>query len=286
MLVSGRPNLTSTRIIKPHFTVFPTKTDGQAVGNPPTIRRMTANTNLYRRAGSAALYVERYGLSLAYFCLAGYHLHRLWIGGAGQAGNERALLASIAPQIIQSQLEIYVGVLLLLGRRAVVPPQTVQDVLVPLATTFFNMTYSMVPWLPACLRNNLSPVGWHVPLAATGLFLNLVGLAVALWGALSLGRSFGVFIEVKQLVREGAYRRVRHPMYAGYLCLLAGLALANCSGAFFVLVSIHMALLLYRAGLEEARLVEYSPEYREYRKRTGFIFPKIRRPGHSGESPA
>ena len=245
---------------------------------------MTASTNLYRRAASAALYVERYGLSLAYFCLAGYHLHRLWVGGMGRAGNEGALLASIAPQIIQSQLEIYVAVLLLLGRRAVVPPRTVKDVLVPLATTFFNATYSAVPWFPVWLRNNLSPADWHVPLAATGLFLNLMGLAVALWGALSLGRSFGVFIEIRQVVREGAYRRVRHPMYAGYLCLLAGLALANCSVAFFILVSIHGALLLYRAGLEEARLVEHSPEYREYRKRTGFIVPKIRRPGPTSKS--
>jgi len=36
--------------------------------------------------------------------------------------------------------------------------------------------------------------------------------------------------------------------------------------------------LLYRARLEEARLSEYSAEYREYLKRTGFIFPRLRRP--------
>jgi hypothetical protein len=40
-----------------------------------------------------------------------------------------------------------------------------------------------------------------------------------------------------------------------------------------------MVLLLYRARLEESRLSEYSMEYREYRKRTGFIFPRFRRPG-------
>jgi protein-S-isoprenylcysteine O-methyltransferase Ste14 len=43
------------------------------------------------------------------------------------------------------------------------------------------------------------------------------------------------------------------------------------------LVPIHIALLLYRARLEEARLSEYSAEYQEYRKRTGFIFPRFRR---------
>ena len=84
---------------------------------------------------------------------------------------------------------------------------------------------------------------------------------------------------MKQVVLHGAYRWVRHPMYAGYLGLLAGLALANASAAFLVLVPVHMFLLLYRARLEEVRLCEFSPEYGEYRKRTGFIFPKLCRPG-------
>jgi protein-S-isoprenylcysteine O-methyltransferase Ste14 len=59
--------------------------------------------------------------------------------------------------------------------------------------------------------------------------------------------------------------------------MLTGLALANFSAAYFILVPIHIALLLYRARLEELRLSEHSTEYREYRKRTGFIFPKFRR---------
>lgn len=66
-------------------------------------------------------------------------------------------------------------------------------------------------------------------------------------------------------------------MYSGYLCFLAGFALANFSAAFFILVPLHMFLLLYRARLEEERLAACSPEYAEYRKRTGFIFPKFNR---------
>jgi len=68
-------------------------------------------------------------------------------------------------------------------------------------------------------------------------------------------------------------------MYLGYILMLLGLALVNFSTAYFILVPIHIALLLYRARLEEARLSEHSPEYREYTKRTGFIFPRLRRPG-------
>jgi hypothetical protein len=74
------------------------------------------------------------------------------------------------------------------------------------------------------------------------------------------------------VILDGPYQWVRHPMYLGYICMLAGLALANYSVAYFSLVPIHMVLLLYRARLEESRLSEYSMEYREYRKRTGFKF--------------
>ncbi|HTY88015.1 MAG TPA: isoprenylcysteine carboxylmethyltransferase family protein [Candidatus Acidoferrum sp.] len=239
---------------------------------------MTTSSSLGRRSALAAVVFERYGLSLAYLGLGAYHLHRLWINGPGQPNVDGTLLAGIARQVIQLQLEVYVGVLLLVGRRAVVLPQTLQDVLVPLLATFFNATYSAVPILPVWLRKNLCPMDLQTPLAAAGLFLNLVGLAVAVWGALSLGRSFGVLIEMKQIVREGAYRRVRHPMYAGYLCLLTGLALANGSLAFLILVPAHVGLLVCRAWLEEARLADHSLEYREYQKTAGFIFPKLGRP--------
>jgi protein-S-isoprenylcysteine O-methyltransferase Ste14 len=68
-------------------------------------------------------------------------------------------------------------------------------------------------------------------------------------------------------------------MYLGFICLLVGLILANFSGAYFILVPIHISLLLYRARLEEARLSEHSTEYREYLRQTGFIFPRFRHPG-------
>ena len=83
---------------------------------------------------------------------------------------------------------------------------------------------------------------------------------------------------VRKVILDGPYQWVRHPIYLGYICMLAGLVLANFSAAYFILVPIHIALLLYRARLEEARLSEHSAEYREYMKRTGFIFPRLRRP--------
>ena len=186
-------------------------------------------------------------------------------------------LLELAREVVRLLLDGYVGCLLLLGRRVAVPPQSLRDDLViPLAANFFTLTYNAVEWFPAWSQRSLCPVGWQGPLAITGLCLSVLGLAIALWAAVYLGRSFSILIEVKKVVLDGAYRWVRHPIYSGYLCLMIGLALAHFSLAYFVLVPIHAFLLLYRARLEEVRLCEYSAEYREYRKRTGFVFPKVR----------
>ncbi|HLZ55255.1 MAG TPA: methyltransferase [Verrucomicrobiae bacterium] len=233
---------------------------------------------LNRRAALAAVYAERYVLSLVYLYFAWVEFHKLWLIWLGPASNSGTVALEAARHVIALMLNFFVGILLFLGRRADVPPQTRKDILIPLATSFFNLTYNATPWFPAWLRTSLCSTDWQTPLTAIGLFLGLAGPAVAIWAVLYLGRSFGVFVVVRKVVLDGPYQRVRHPIYLGYLCMLAGLVLVNFSAAYFILVSIHIALLLYRAHLEEVRLSEHSPEYREYMKRTGFIFPRLRRP--------
>jgi protein-S-isoprenylcysteine O-methyltransferase Ste14 len=230
---------------------------------------------LGRKAALAAVFAERYGLSLVYLYFAWIEFHLLWLLWFDSSG---AVLVPVARHAVAVLLNFSVGILLLLGRRAAVPPQNLKDVLVPLVTSFFNLTYNCTRWFPASVQKNLCPPDLQTPFAVTGLLLGVIGSLVALWGILYLGRSFGVLVVVRKVIFGGPYQWVRHPMYLGYLGMLAGLILANFSLAYFSLVPIHMALLLYRARLEESRLSEYSAEYREYRKRTGFIFPKFRRP--------
>jgi protein-S-isoprenylcysteine O-methyltransferase Ste14 len=224
-----------------------------------------------------AVYSERYVLSLVYLYLTWVEFHKLcliWLGPVSNAGAE-AIPA--ARHVILLFLNFFVALLLLLGRRAAVPPQKLKDIVIPLATSFFNLTYYTTLWFPASLLKNLCSPDWQMRFTVTGLSLGLMGPAVAIWSLLFLGRSFGIFVVVRKVVLDGPYRWVRHPMYLGYICMLVGLALVNFSAVYLVLVSTHIGLLLYRAHLEEARLSEHSAEYREYTKRTGFILPKLRR---------
>jgi protein-S-isoprenylcysteine O-methyltransferase Ste14 len=189
-----------------------------------------------------------------------------------------AVFAELAHHVILLLLNFFVGIFLLLARPAAVPPQKLKDILVPLTTSFFNLTYNFIPWFPTSVQKSLCPLDLQTPLIVAGLLLGVIGPAVAIWSILYLGRSFGILVVVRKVILGGPYQWVRHPMYLGYICMLAGLMFVNFSAAFFILVPIQIVLLLYRAHLEEVRLSEYSAEYREYRKRAGFIFPRLRRP--------
>lgn len=229
-----------------------------------------------RSSTLASIWLERYGLSAVFFFLALRHCLLL----TTRNGDEVALIAAfpfleLFRQITWIQLYVLTGFMLLIGRRVTVPPQGIKDLSIPLITTFFYLIYEATPLLPPLLKNYLCPPPWYPVCLATGLFLEFVGLCISIWAAIWLGRSFAILIEVKKVVTDGAYRWMRHPIYFGYIFLLSGFAMANFSLIYFILLPIHIALVVYRAQLEERRLAESSVEYREYQKRTGFIFPKL-----------
>lgn len=235
----------------------------------------------------AAVYAERYVLSLIYLYFAWaefrtvryfiwnqfYNLRLIWIEPPVTKG---IVFAEVARHVIALLLNLFTGIFLLLARRTAVLPQQLKDILVPLAAAFFVLVYDVIPWFPMAVQKSLCPHNWQIFLIFAGLVLCAIGPTLATWAILYLRRSFGVFVEVRNVVLGGPYRWVRHPMYLGYICMLVGLALVNFSTAYFILVPIHIVLLVYRARLEETRLAEYSAEYQEHRKRSGFIFPKFR----------
>jgi protein-S-isoprenylcysteine O-methyltransferase Ste14 len=224
-------------------------------------------------------YTERYGLSVLYLWLAAKECHSIWGILSGQSGTGSAVLVDAGRHLTVLLLTLFTSLLLLLGRRADVPPEKLKFILIPLATTFFNLNYIyVVPLFPKSLQANLFPAALQTPMFIAGLTCIVIGPLIALWGLIYLGRSFGIFVTVRKVVLTGPYQWVRHPMYLGWVCSCFGVGIANFSVAYLLLVAMHISLLLYRAHLEETQLAEHSPEYRENMKRTGFIFPKFRRP--------
>jgi protein-S-isoprenylcysteine O-methyltransferase Ste14 len=111
-----------------------------------------------------------------------------------------------------------------------------------------------------------------------GLALFVVGLALAIWARLNIGRNWGTPMmqkEKPELVTSGPYRLVRHPIYSGVL--LAGAATAVAlSWWWFAPVALATAYFIYSATVEERFLTNEFPDtYPAYKRSTKMLVPFI-----------
>ncbi|WP_224547041.1 methyltransferase family protein [Mesorhizobium sp. CA16] len=93
--------------------------------------------------------------------------------------------------------------------------------------------------------------------------LQFLALWLVIWGKMSLGRSFAILPANRGVVTGGAYRFVRHPIYAGYLAghilfLLSSFSLYN-----FAVYAIITLFQIHRI-LREERILALTEEYRDY----------------------
>jgi protein-S-isoprenylcysteine O-methyltransferase Ste14 len=106
---------------------------------------------------------------------------------------------------------------------------------------------------------------------ALGTGLLLLGGLLFAWGVRSLGRNLTPGTEPlpdAELVTEGAYHRVRHPIYGGLVLALAGYTLVWSNWTLALLFGF-LALKFFqaKATVEENWLVERFPGYRSYMRR-------------------
>jgi protein-S-isoprenylcysteine O-methyltransferase Ste14 len=114
-------------------------------------------------------------------------------------------------------------------------------------------------------------------LLAWALLAGSIFLAVCAFRLLRrVGRPQGDFENTTRLVTVGAYRYIRHPLYASLLCLAGGAWLKHVSlltTALFVVA----ALFLYAtARVEEGEnLARFGEEYGEYKRQTKMFIPFV-----------
>ncbi len=105
--------------------------------------------------------------------------------------------------------------------------------------------------------------------------LQFLALWVVIWGKMSLGRSFAILPANRGVVTDGAYRFVRHPIYAGYLMGHILYLLSSFSIYNFTVYAIITLFQVHRILREEAILAR-TEEYREYLGRVRYrLFPGI-----------
>ncbi len=120
-------------------------------------------------------------------------------------------------------------------------------------------------------------------LDAIGLVVYLAGLAFVLWARRTLGRYWGLstsrqvkLLDDHQLVQNGPYAFVRHPMYFGWWAAMLGLTLLYPVWAVFLMFVFSVISFFGRARREEAALAErFGETWIAYKKRTKFLIPLI-----------
>ena len=83
-------------------------------------------------------------------------------------------------------------------------------------------------------------------------------------------------VEGQQLVKDGLYKHVRHPLYLGEILRNFGVVSIFSSGYGILLVMIGTVFLLLRIKLEEEMLVEaFGSDYEDYKRKTKRLIPYI-----------
>jgi protein-S-isoprenylcysteine O-methyltransferase Ste14 len=116
------------------------------------------------------------------------------------------------------------------------------------------------------------------------LLAGVVCLAVGLWlfarSHADLGTNWSITLEVReshQLVTQGIYRSLRHPMYSALLLYSLGQALVVPNWIVGPSYGVAMVLLFaFRLGPEESMMVEeFGEDYEAYRGRTKRLVPGV-----------
>jgi protein-S-isoprenylcysteine O-methyltransferase Ste14 len=136
----------------------------------------------------------------------------------------------------------------------------------------------VVVYLARAIGFRSHPIKNDPVLTGIGLALLFIGLGIAVWARLYIGRNWGMPMTQKnepELVTTGPYRRVRHPVYTGLILAMVGTALATTLDGLIAVVVLG-GFFIYSATREEAYLAgEFPDTYPAYKRSTKMLIPFI-----------
>jgi protein-S-isoprenylcysteine O-methyltransferase Ste14 len=115
-------------------------------------------------------------------------------------------------------------------------------------------------------------------LQGIGLALFVMGLALAVWARVYIGRNWGMPMSQKddpELVTSGPYHAIRHPIYSGIILAMVGTTIA-VSLYWLIAVVLVGAYFVYSAVMEERYMTERFPDtYPAYKHSSKMLIPLI-----------
>ena len=145
----------------------------------------------------------------------------------------------------------------------------------PLAIAIYLIAAPHVPF--ALLNDRFAPLGlWLVQLGAA---LTFAGIALAIWARVWIAGNWSSDVTLKrdhELIVDGPYRWVRHPIYTGILLALLGTALAVGEWRGLLAVVLAAAAFWRKLGIEEAVMRrQFGEAYARYAARVPALVPFV-----------
>jgi protein-S-isoprenylcysteine O-methyltransferase Ste14 len=120
------------------------------------------------------------------------------------------------------------------------------------------------------------PLAPHQLIAWVLLIASLVLVVHSFWLLRVVGKPLGPVENTTRLVAVGAYRYIRHPLYASLLLLGWGTFFKHPSWTGAVLGAVMSLLLFATARFEEVEnLLKFGPDYQAYMKNTKMFIPFV-----------
>ncbi len=190
------------------------------------------------------------------------HLAML-IGPYGPEGSE--FYAAAASTLSKFLFLSLMMVLFVVRKQPVKKAKGLAPRLMALAGTFMIAGVAVLP-------DNDPALGQSV----AGLMLVSLGSVLSVYVINFLGRSFSLMAEARELVTEGPYAIVRHPLYMVEEIVVLGVLVQFFSLPAVVIFLLHMAAQIQRMKNEERVLCEAFPEaYKTYMAQTPRLIPGL-----------
>ena len=173
-------------------------------------------------------------------------------------------------------LTLYWAVSAISAKRNVGPRNWWKGRGVRLLIILFFLLVARLPALRHTLSINQEFTASHPLMGLGGVALCALGLGLAVYARVYLGRNWGMPMSQKEnpeLVTTGPYAAIRHPIYTGLLLAMVGSAIG--ASVFWVLpLVVFGAYFIYSARREEKLMIEQFPqEYPAYMRRSKMLVP-------------
>jgi protein-S-isoprenylcysteine O-methyltransferase Ste14 len=145
----------------------------------------------------------------------------------------------------------------------------------PLAIAIYLLAAPHVPFAP--LNDRFAPLSLR--LVRLGAALTFAGIAFAIWARVWIAGNWSSDVTLKrdhELVVNGPYAFVRHPIYTGILLALLGTALAVGEWRGLLAIVFAAAAFWRKLGIEEAVMLrQFGEAYVRYAARVPALIPFV-----------